>query len=81
MKRASITIPDDLERALDAYLAAQDPRESLTAVVQSALRDFLAKRGFLIAPTGGPLRLTPARRGSGESDGSEEHDKYLAKRR
>jgi hypothetical protein len=78
MKRASITIPEEIERALDAYLADRDPEEPLTAVVQSALREFLADRGYLPARHRGPLRLTPAPRGSGRKDVSLEHDRYLA---
>ena len=80
MKRASITIPEEVERALDAYLADQDPEEPLTAVVQSALREFLSKRGYLPARRRGPLRLTVARQGSGKSDVSLEHDRDLAER-
>lgn len=42
MRRASITLTDDLERDLEAYLARHDARPSLTAVVQAALRKYLA---------------------------------------
>ncbi len=44
MRRATITIPDDLEADLDAYLADQDAKPSLAAVTQSALRQFLKGR-------------------------------------
>jgi predicted transcriptional regulator len=45
VKRISITLDDDLEIALDAYISAQDARPSLTAVVQAAIREFLTGRG------------------------------------
>ena len=41
MKRATITLNDELERAVDAYLRDQEARPSLTAVVQTALRQYL----------------------------------------
>ena len=83
MKRATITIPDDLEEELDEFLSAQEAVPSLTAVLQAALRRYLeerrlAARGYRAAL--GPLRITPARRGSGGDDGSIEHDRYLAGR-
>ena len=78
MKRASITIPDEVVRALDAYLADQDPVPPLTAVVQSALREFLSERGYLPARRSVKLEITPARRGSGEQDVSLDHDRFLA---
>ena len=44
MKRATITIPDDLEQELDAYLAEHDAPPSITSVVQAALRVYLEER-------------------------------------
>lgn len=41
MRRATISIPDDLEADLEAYLAGQDVRPSLAAITQTALRQFL----------------------------------------
>ena len=41
MKRATITIPDELEAELDAFLAGGEPRPSITGVIQSALRAIL----------------------------------------
>jgi hypothetical protein len=79
MKRATVTIPDDLEKAVDSYVRAQEAPPPLTAVVQAALREYLAERGFLQGPAR-PLRITPARQGSGRHDVSEAHDRYLAKR-
>jgi Arc/MetJ-type ribon-helix-helix transcriptional regulator len=76
MKRTTITIPDDLAKAVDSYVRDQDARPALTAVVQAALRQYLSERGYLRA--GGRFRLTPARRGSGRHDVSQAHDRYLA---
>lgn len=78
MKRATITIPDDLAAAVDRYVQAQEAPPALTAVVQTALRAYLTERGYLRAP--GPLRITPAPRGSGRRDVSQAHDRYLAAR-
>jgi Arc/MetJ-type ribon-helix-helix transcriptional regulator len=80
MKRATVTIPDDLEKAVDSYVQAQEAPPPMTAaVVQAALREYLAERGFLQG-SARPLRITPARQGSGRHDVSEAHDRYLAKR-
>jgi hypothetical protein len=76
MKRATMTLPDDLAEAVDNYLQAQEAPPALTTVVQAALREYLGERGFLRKR--GPLKIRPAKRGSGRSDGSENHDLYLA---
>ncbi|MBI3666301.1 MAG: hypothetical protein HY236_08770 [Acidobacteria bacterium] len=78
MKRATITLPDDLDAALETYLREQEVSPALTAVVQIALREYLAGRGYL--PPSRPLRITPASKGSGKKDGSLNHDRYLAQR-
>lgn len=78
MKRATITIPDDLAEAVDRYVQAQEAPPALTAVVQAALRTYLAERGYLRAKK--RPRITPAPRGSRRSDVSEAHDRYLAAR-
>ncbi len=76
MRRATITIPDDLAKAVEAYIRDQEAPPTLTAVAQAALRQYLALRGYLRAT--GPLRIRPARRGSGHRDISQEHDRYFA---
>jgi len=76
MKRATVTIPDDLAKAVDSYIRAQEARPPLTAIVQAALRQYLAERGYL-RPVG-TLRITPAKRGSGRRDVSRNHDRHLA---
>jgi metal-responsive CopG/Arc/MetJ family transcriptional regulator len=47
MKRATLSLPDDLAEAVDNYLRAQEVPPTLTAVVQTALREYLRERGFL----------------------------------
>ena len=76
MRRATITIGHDLEAPLDAYLKRQEVSPALTAVMQAALREYLARRGF--GPSASKLRITPASKGSGARDVSVRHDRYLA---
>jgi hypothetical protein len=76
MKRATMTLPDDLTEALDRYVKAQEVRPPLTTVVQAALREYLRQRGFLRSYR--PLRITPAAKGSGLTDVSLNHDRYFA---
>ena len=80
MKRATITIPDDLEQELNAYLAEQDAPPSLTSVVQAALRVYLEERkwkarGYHAAAKS--LTIPVADSGRGQRDVSVDHDKYL----
>ncbi len=76
MKRATVTIPDDLAKAVESYTRDQEAPPTLTIVVQSALRQFLTVRGYL--QPHGPFHITPAKHGSGLRDVSQEHDRYLA---
>ena len=81
MRRATITIPDDLETDLEAFLKTQEAPPSLTVLMQTALRRFLAEmrleqRGY--RPPSQPLHVTPASSGSGRSDVSIRHDRELA---
>lgn len=66
MRRATITLPDDLEADLDAYLASRDAPPSLTSLVQAALRRYLdeespgpgsADRPYPTGPVGGPSEI------------------------
>ena len=75
-RRATITIPGDLAKAVSAYVRDQEAPPALTAVVQAALRQYLTLRGYLNAPAS--LQITPARRGSGRKDISVHHDRYFA---
>jgi metal-responsive CopG/Arc/MetJ family transcriptional regulator len=75
MKRATMTIPDDLAKAVDDYVQAQEAPPALTTVVQAALREYLRQRGYLREYR--PLKITPAKKGSGRSDVSQNHDLYL----
>jgi hypothetical protein len=46
MRRASITIPDDLESALERYRRDLEVPPSLASVVQVALEKYLEERGY-----------------------------------
>ncbi len=52
MRRATITIPDELEQALDAYRKDLEFPPSLAAVMQAALKEYLGGRGYTVP--GGP---------------------------
>jgi Arc/MetJ-type ribon-helix-helix transcriptional regulator len=76
MKRATISLPDDLEQALEQFVEAQAVPVHLTAVVQAAVREYLGERGYL--PSTSKLSIRPAERGSGKDDVSASHDQYLS---
>lgn len=78
MKRATITLPDELEDALEAYRRSQDVPVPLTALTQAALREYLTRRGFLSPSEERSFKVTPAKKGSGTNDVSSEHDRYFA---
>lgn len=78
MKRATITLPDELEEALEAYRRSRDLSSPLTAVTQAALREYLERRGFTSSAADKPFRITPATVGSGERNVSAEHDRHFA---
>lgn len=52
MKQATITITDDLERAIENYRQDYDFPPELDVVVQEALKEYLAERGYLAEGTG-----------------------------
>ena len=74
MKRATVTLPDDLAEAVEKYTQAQNVTPALTAVVQAALREYLRERVFLRSYR--PLKLEPLGN-SGRRDVSVNHDLYL----
>ena len=57
MKRATISLPDDLADAVEEYIQAQEVRPALTTLMQTALREYLSARGFLRVRR--PSRMTP----------------------
>ncbi len=76
MIQANITLPDNLEQALERFVKEQEVPVQLTAVVQAAIGEYLGERGYL--RTSSTLRIRPAKRGSGRKDISISHDRYLA---
>jgi metal-responsive CopG/Arc/MetJ family transcriptional regulator len=79
MKRATMSLPDDLAEAVENYVQSQEAPPTLTTVVQAALRQYLGERGFLRVRR--TLEITPSEKGSGRLDVSQEHDRYLAGKR
>jgi len=67
-----------LPKPLNASCAIRKIPPALATVMQSALREYLAMEGH--PQPGGPLRITPAKRGSGLHDVSVDHDRYLTER-
>lgn len=58
MKRATVTIPDELEAALESYRRDAEFPPSLAALVQAALREYLQQRGYT-APEDRSRRARP----------------------
>jgi hypothetical protein len=77
MRRATVSIPPELDKALEAYRGRQEVPPRLASLVQAALREYLSRRGLL--PPATPLRITPARKGSGKRDISLRHDDNFAR--
>lgn len=46
MRRATVTIRDELEEALESYRGSQEFPPSLAVVVNAALSEYLARRGY-----------------------------------
>lgn len=81
MQRVTITIPDELQSELDAYLERDDSPDALDTVVEDALWQYLMTSG-LDDREYRPFRITPIveKDDKGEPDVSINHDKYLAER-
>ena len=76
MINATINLPDDIEQALEQFVAEQPTPLQPATVVQMAVRAYLSERGYL--PNPAALRIRPAQRGSGHGDVSLLHDQYLS---
>lgn len=76
MKRATVTLTDELEIALDEYVRSLDVAPSLTAITQAALKEYLAHRGYFRDRK--PFWPTPAEIGGGDPHASQNHDRVLA---
>lgn len=46
MRRATVTIPEELESALESYRRDLEFPPSLAALMQAALQEFLHRRGY-----------------------------------
>lgn len=65
MRRATVTIPEELEEALDLYRRDLEFSPSLAALMQAALREYLQQRGYVARGEGRPSMYedAPAIRG------------------
>ena len=84
MRRATVTLPDDLAAELDGYLAEQDAPPTFTTLVQAALREYLQNKRWRerdYRPPQGPFQIDPidVEDIRGETDLSINHDKYFGK--
>lgn len=84
MKRATVTIPDDLEAQLNTYLAGQDAPPTLTTLMQAALREYLRNKPWrerAYRPPKGPFNIEPIEEqdAHGEPDVSVQHDRYFGR--
>ncbi|NEO87236.1 MAG: hypothetical protein F6J87_23695 [Spirulina sp. SIO3F2] len=66
-----LDLPERLIETLVQY--AEREALSLEGAIQIALQDFLVRQGYALEPRK-RLRITPARRGSGFTDTSVNHD-------
>jgi hypothetical protein len=80
MSQATITIPAELRDELEAYARRQNEPPELSAVVRTALLEFLARHEERAVHEYRPFRITPIEEKDdlGESDVSVNHDKYFA---
>lgn len=53
MRRATVSIREDLEWAVEAYRAQQEFPPSLAALMNAALSEYLARRGYPASPEDG----------------------------
>jgi len=77
MRRETVTVARDLDEVLEAFPRDEGTPNDFSALVDAALRQYLRARGYVAASDYRPLRLTPDERGSGRTDVSAEHDRYL----
>ena len=60
MRRATVTIPEELEGALESYRHDVDVPPSLAALVQVALREYLYSRGYGVSRDAPPTMYEDA---------------------
>ena len=82
MRQVTITLPDDLDDAFEAFRRDQVSQPDLAELAEAALREYLAGRGYLLSgrplPPYRPFRITPLPPDDGPTDMSVNHDRYLA---
>lgn len=83
MSQITITLTPELEEEIEQYLGFQRDEEDLSQLVRPALNAYFEQQRneLRIVNPDRPhrtLRITPAPKGSGLSDVSIHHDKYLS---
>ena len=78
MKEMAITLPDDLEEALEAYRRERDLPPTPATVVQVLVCEYLTSHGYLVSLPTRPLDIPVLDGGSGLADFSADHDRYFA---
>ncbi len=73
MRRVSVSLPDDLAKALVRFQRSQRTQPPMSAILRDAIREFLRKKGFL-----SQFKIMPSGKRSGRSDVSRNHDLYFA---
>jgi hypothetical protein len=76
MLEINTTLPESLVQALEIYTREQVIQPTANTVIQTALEEFLAQRGYF-TPVKKTLRIKPAPRGSGLTNTSINHDNYF----
>lgn len=77
-KHATIILSDQIEAALETYRQRNDLPPDSGKVVQALVQECLIAHGYLMTAPTRRLRITPAEHGSGLTDVSVNHDRYLA---
>jgi hypothetical protein len=77
VKRTTVTLSDELCQRLEQDCQSPDAPPALSTLVQAAVREYLARRGYPVRTVAGSFRITPAARGGGAAS-SVAHDGYRA---
>ncbi len=78
MREINTILPDSLLQALELYTNEQASQSTPDAVIQAALEEFLAQRGYF-PQFKKTLIIQPAPQGSGYTDTSINHDQVLTR--
>jgi hypothetical protein len=73
MRRATVTIPEELEKAMESYRGDLDFPPSLAQLTQAALAEYLSRRGYDTegSSSGRPTMMEDAPRNKGGKTAAE----------